>query len=218
MLLEILIAASFAIIFALSVPAYRRALRQDEPMRLWRHEWASSAEAASALGSAAGLACERRPESWSWLRSFLLAPIWLFWGPMTSMQPELRLARWWLAGTRTSGRAVRIEMPSQRAKLSITCKACVPLWASASRDGKGWPLEEQEGLRLLHPIDGVRWKEGSALIRAAFALGIDHLRVENSTLLADVALDERGPLPDEYPQLIEALESLATWIETAARA
>jgi hypothetical protein len=54
-------------------------------------------------------------------------------------------------------------------------------------------------------------------IRAAFALGLDCLRVENGALLANLELDARGPSPDEYPRVLDALENLASWIEAAAK-
>ncbi len=218
MLLSLIAILMLGVVLALSIAGYRRDRDKDELVRLWRRDWPSAAEAASALASATGLHCERAPARFGWLRTFLLAPIWLFWGPMTSMTPEGRLMRWRLTGARPSGRALHIELCSGYAELSLKCEARASLWASATRDGASWSLEEQEGLRLMHPIGSARWQEGTTLLRAAFAVGLDRLRLENGALLAKVDLDERAPTPEEYPRVLDALESLTRWIEAPATA
>jgi hypothetical protein len=215
-MLAIAAATLLTVSLVTAIIGYRRARDLEEPVFVWRREWASAAEAVSALASATGLTRERAPEHWRWLRTFLLAPIWLFWGPMTSMRSEIRLARWRLVGARPGGRTLRIELPSERAQLSVACETRASLWASARRDGASWPLEEQEGLRFLHPVGDVRWRAGTALIRVAFELGLDRVRVEDGALRAEVELSERGPMPGEYPRLFDALENLAIWIETAS--
>jgi hypothetical protein len=201
-------------VLAVSTVLYRQARIKDDPVLLWHRAWTSGAEAAAFLAAACHLTREARSLKWSWLTDLLLAPIFVFWGPMTSMLPERALARWRLVGARPGGRSLRIDMPAGRANLSIACVSDAAFWVSASRDGADWPLEEQEGVRLLHPVGSRRWQDGTALIRSAFALGIDRVRAEDGRLLADVELGERGPSPDQYPGILDAFDSLAGWIET----
>ena len=203
-----------ALVFAILVPMYRRFLALDEPIRLWGSSWASTAEAADALSQAMGLARERRREGSGWLSSILMAPVWFLWDPMgTDIDSMLRLAPWRLTGARASGRFVRVEFPAGRVQLALRCELDAFFSAKAKRDGKHWRLDEQEGLRLLHPVGGPGWQEGTCLVEAAFAQGADSLRLRDGMLVAEVAIDERGPRPAQYPGLLESLERLAASLE-----
>ena len=211
-MLAIATATLVVLVFAIIVPMYRRVRLRDEPMRLWGRRWESTAEAAEALAGAMGLASARRPKRW-WV-TLLMAPVWLLWDPMgTDVDSMQRLAPWLLTGARASGRSVRVEFPAERVRFALGCESRAFFSAKAKRGGVRWPLEEQEGLRLLHPIGGLRWQEGTQLIEAAFAQSLDSLTLRGGTLVADMALDDRGPLPEEYPRVLEALDRLALCLE-----
>ena len=208
-------ASLVALVLAIIVPMYRRVREQDASVRLWGRSWESTAEAAEALASAMGLARERSREGSSWLSAILMAPIWLLWDPMgIELDSMRRLARWRLVGARASGRSVRVEFPGERVQFALRCESHAFFWAMAKRDDTPWPIEEQEGLRLLHPIGGPRWQHGSELIHDAFAQSLGSLRLRGETLFAEMTLDERGPLPAQYPRLLESLERVAIWLES----
>lgn len=210
--------ALLTLVFAIIVPMYRRHREHDDPVRLWGRSWPTTAEAAEALACAMGLTRERRLEGSSWLASIVMAPVWILWDPMgTDIDSMRRLAPWRLVGARTSGRSVRVEFPAEHVQFALQCQSEAFFTANASRDGAPWPLDEQEGLRLLHPIGGEGWQEGTRLIQEAFALKLDRLTLRDHLLFAATALDERGPSPADYPRLLEALERIAVWIERNGR-
>lgn len=218
MLVYILIGL-FVLTFGLNGVRYHRERMSERPVWLWGREWKSASAAAHGLEESTGLTVKRRVEQGSWLVSLLLAPVWLLWGDSFgsgSFVSKVQLRRWWLEGASASGRHASIELAPQGASLSISCDSDQVLWALSRRAGAPWPLEQQEGLHMLHPVAGEHWRAAAPLVERLFSLGLDRVRLQDGRLSAQASLAADGPPPDVYPRLLEGLAALASRLERHA--
>jgi hypothetical protein len=201
---------------ALNAVRYHRERTRERPLRLWGREWAGPHAAAQGFADATELSLHERPTTLRWIGSFFLSPVWLLWGDTfgsESLRPGTQLVRWWVEGKGANGRQRRVDLDQQYATFSLSCETTHTLWTSAHRDGSQRRLEQEEGLRLLHPIGSERWRSGAPLIERIFALGLDRLQLADGRLSARVSLSDAGPPLEAYLGLFAALDELATWVE-----
>ncbi len=200
-----LLAAIFLVSFVgLSIWQWREQGR-EHPITLWSQRYPGPEAVAAELEAALGLPRERRAGGLRWLGNVFLTPVWLFWGALRAQRSEQQLLRWRVVGVR-QGRAVSVSLDADGATIEIACTR-PGVWVEP-----GPALEQQEGLRPLHPVGGPRWAQTTPLIEASFALGATSIRTDAGVLVARVPLDALSPTA--RLRLFAALEALVATLES----
>ncbi len=159
---------------------------REHPIELWKQRYPGPEAIFIELGAALGLARERQRGDLRWLGKVFLTPVWFFWGALRAQRPEQQLLRWRLVGAR-DGRAATVFLDAEGATLGVA-GAMPALWVTPDA-----PLDQQEGLRALHPVGSERWWKSTRIIQALFALGAGSLRTDDVALHARVVLDALAP-------------------------
>jgi hypothetical protein len=181
----------------LSVP-YRTSFLRERPFTHRGVEYPHATALAHQLGEASALAPAQAPPGLDWIADFFLAPVWLFWGDLRSRRPVNRLRRWRLDGTRPSGLAAFVQLGPDLVQLGLV------IAAPSCKAVAGVALDQQEELRVLHPVGSERWQRGAAALTRLFALGALEVR-GSATLTATFPLGviDRAHLVDQ----LDALEA-----------
>lgn len=189
--------------------AWRRAYAREMPLSIWGREFASAEAAARALAETTRLDIARQSDGLGWVAALFLAPIWFIWGDLRTRRPERHLTRWDLSGKRNADRTATIALGADGSTIAVACAAHAGVAVDLAR-----PLDDQEGLRMLHPVGGERWQRAVGHLDALKGLGVTRLCLENGMLEGELPLEPRGGVTG-YATALDELEALAALLELA---
>jgi hypothetical protein len=188
------------------VIAWRRTYLLEVPLTFGGRALPTAEAAARVVGEETSLVPARGADGLGWVAALLLAPIWFIWGDLRTRRSERHLARWRLLGAR-GDRPAQIALHPDVETVAVACAR------SAFAADLERPLDEQEGLRALHPMGGERWQRGLQHVASLQALGFVRLRGDDGLLLGKRAFDATRATAS-YARALDELAALAALLES----